>query len=224
MLDNLIKRIKVKTGDTQESIATKIKYSRAHFSVMKKENPEQLFKLIMDEYSNIIEQESDSSYQQRRLRVKIDGKQDDNTAPFVPVKAQAGYSHAYDQSEYIDSFERYALPPNITKHGAIWRYWEIAGESMLPTFKHKDVILTSQVHEMDWDQLRNFYCYVIVTDEHVLFKRIAQVDGRWIAISDNEDNGYEQFEIDPRTVKEVWVFRRHIDSSAPVPKEFKIKI
>lgn len=170
------------------------------------------------------ENDNNKSYQQQRLQRKIDGSKDDNTAPLVPVKAQAGYSRAYDQSEYIDALEKYALPPNITKHGAIWRYWEIEGDSMLPTFKNKDIILTSQVHEMDWDQLRNFYCYVVVTDEHVFFKRIAIDRGRWIAISDNEDNGYEQFEIDASKVKELWVFRRHIDSSAPVPKEFKINI
>src|SRR5688572_15579893 len=36
-----------------------------------------------------------------------------NTAPLIPVKAQAGYVKAMDQSVFIDTLEHYALPPGV---------------------------------------------------------------------------------------------------------------
>lgn len=148
------------------------------------------------------------------------------TVPLVPIKAQAGYTKSYDQAVFIDTLEKYAIPPGITYHGAIWRYWEIEGDSMEPTFNNKDIILTSQVHRLDWENLRNFYIYVIVTNEKVLIKRVfVKPDDHenWVLISDNED-AYPQQLLKIQEVNEVWVFRRHIDSKAPVPKQFEIKV
>jgi phage repressor protein C with HTH and peptisase S24 domain len=131
--------------------------------------------------------EHHESYIQKRRKLK-----QSNTGPFmvplVPVKAQAGYVRAYDQAMYVDALEKYALPPGVNPQGAVWRYWEIEGDSMEPAFHNKDIILTSQVHQFDWENLRNFYLYVIVTNEKVLFKRVfAKNDLEWVLISENED-------------------------------------
>lgn len=45
----------------------------------------------------------------------------------------------------------------------------------------------------------------------------------WVLISDNE-NLYPQQLLLSENVKEIWVFRRHIDNKAPPPKKFEIKI
>ncbi|MGZ3850549.1 MAG: hypothetical protein ACXVKI_15520 [Flavisolibacter sp.] len=54
-----------------------------------------------------------------------------------------------DQATYIDDLEQYALPPGVNPTGAVWRYWEIVGNSMEPAHSG-DIILTSQVYQMDW--------------------------------------------------------------------------
>lgn len=144
--------------------------------------------------------------------------------PLVPVKAQAGYVKAYDQSTYIDNLEKYALPPGVNPQGAVWRYWEIEGESMEPAFHVGDIILTSQVHQMDWENLRNFYLYVIVTDEKVLFKRVyCKNNLEWVLISENEEHSPQRL-LPVEYIKEVWVYRRSIVSKAPPTKEFKITV
>lgn len=147
-----------------------------------------------------------------------------NMAPLVPVKAQAGYVRAIDQETFMDTLEQYALPPGVNPHGAIWRYWEVEGDSMEPAFHNGDIILTSQVHQMDWENLRNFYLYVIVTHERILFKRIFCKNAlEWVLISENEED-YPQQLLPVEYIKEVWVFRRSIRSQAPPSKQFKITV
>jgi phage repressor protein C with HTH and peptisase S24 domain len=144
--------------------------------------------------------------------------------PFMPVKAQAGYTRASDQEVFVDMLEKYALPPGVNHQGAIWRYWEIEGDSMEPTFKSGDIILTSQVHQMDWEQLRNYYLYVLVTDDRVLFKRVfCKNPLEWVLISENEA-GHDQQLLNVEYIKEVWVYRRSIVNKAPPIKMYEIKV
>jgi phage repressor protein C with HTH and peptisase S24 domain len=145
-------------------------------------------------------------------------------APLIPVKAQAGYVRAIDQSTFIDTLEQYALPPGVKPQGAVWAYWEIEGSSMEPVFKSGDIILASQVPQMDWDQLRNFYIYVIVTDERVLFKRVYCKNAlEWVLISENEEENPQQL-LPVEYIKEVWVYRKTIKTDAAPTKTFEIKV
>lgn len=144
--------------------------------------------------------------------------------PMVPFKAQAGYVRAFDQMEFLDTLEKYALPPGVDPRGAEWRYFEVEGDSMEPTFHSGDIVLASMVPREDWTQLRNFYIYVIVTHEALLLKRIYMKSmDEWVLISDNEKL-YDQQLINAHNVRELWVFRRHIVNKAPVPKMFEIKV
>jgi phage repressor protein C with HTH and peptisase S24 domain len=144
--------------------------------------------------------------------------------PFIPVKAQAGYVKALDQEMYLDNLEKYALPPGVSGHGAIWRYWEIEGDSMLPVFRSGDIILTSFVHPMDWENIRNFYTYVIVTQERVIIKRVYCKNRlEWVLISENEEN-YPQQLLHVEDIKEVWVYRKTWATRAEPSKQFEIKI
>jgi phage repressor protein C with HTH and peptisase S24 domain len=146
------------------------------------------------------------------------------TAPLIPVKAQAGYVRAIDQSTFIDTMEQYALPPGVKPQGAVWAYWEIEGSSMEPVFRNGDIILASQVPQMDWDQLRNFYIYVIVTDERVLFKRVyCKNPLEWVLISENEAENPQQL-LPVEYIKEVWVYRKTIKTDAAPTKIFEIKV
>lgn len=162
------------------------------------------------------------SFTQKRQSQKL--KSTPFMVPFVPVKAQAGYVKAVDQEIYLDTLEKFQLPPGVNPHGAIWRYWEIEGDSMEPEYRNGDMLLTSQVHQMDWENMRNFYAYVIVTNERVLFKRIfCKNDMEWVLISDNEEN-YPQQLLPVEYIKEVWVVRRRISNNIPVPKRFEITV
>lgn len=144
--------------------------------------------------------------------------------PMVPFKAQAGYVRAFDQVEFLDTLEKYALPPGVDPRGAVWRYFEVEGDSMEPTFHSGDVVLGSMVPREDWTQLRNFYIYVIVTHDALLLKRIYMKSmDEWVMISDNEKL-YDQQLIKVGNIRELWVFRRHIVNKAPVPKMFEIKV
>jgi phage repressor protein C with HTH and peptisase S24 domain len=144
--------------------------------------------------------------------------------PFVPIKAQAGYVKAMDQEIYLDTLEKYALPPGVSGFGAIWRYWEVEGESMEPVFRPGDIILTSFVHSMDWENLRNFHVYVIVTHERIVVKRIFCKNSlEWVLISENEDH-YPQQLLLVESVKEVWVYRKTWGTRASPTKRFEIKV
>jgi len=196
-------------------------------SLIKKLSEYNIYNYYLSELNTLGNNDSGNLGKEKYLEVRRSKKNNeiDNTAPLIPVKAQAGYTRAYDQAVYLDTMERYALPPGITRHGSTWAYWEIEGDSMEPTFRSGDIILTSQVHPIDWDDLKNFYVYVIVTGEKVYVKRVyVKSPEAWVMISDNEDNGYPQFIVDPKDVRQVWVFRRHISSRAPVSKQFEIKV
>jgi phage repressor protein C with HTH and peptisase S24 domain len=146
----------------------------------------------------------------------------DHVVPLVAQKAHAGYIKSYDQVDYIDSLEKYSLPPGVNPTGAVWSYFEIDGDSMEPTLASGDIILASMLPVEDWEEIRNFYTYVILTTENLLVKRIYRKSStEWILLSDNEEAA-PQVILDVSHVKQVWVFRRHIRSKAPVPKQFQI--
>lgn len=142
--------------------------------------------------------------------------------PLVGIKAQAGYLKGFEQTDYIDTLEKYSLPPGVNPAGAVWSYFEVDGESMEPTLYAGDVVLTSMLPHEDWADIKNFHVYVILTSEQLLIKRVYKKNSReWVLISDNEEV-FLQITIKIEDVKQVWYFRRHIRSKVAPPKEFKI--
>lgn len=142
--------------------------------------------------------------------------------PLIGIKAQAGYIKGHEQVDYVEQLEKYSLPPGVNPAGAIWRYFEIDGDSMEPTLGAGDVVLATMVPAEDWGDIRNFYVYVLLTNDRLLIKRIYKKSNtEWILISDNEE-AYPQVNINVSDVKQIWLFRRQIRSRAPVPKQFTI--
>lgn len=143
--------------------------------------------------------------------------------PFVPVKAQAGYAKALDQITYTTDLEKYSLPPGIDHRGAEWMYWEVEGDSMLPTFRSKDILLASLVPAIDWPDIKNYYVYVLVFADYVAVKRIFKKSSdKWVLISDNEKE-YPQKLINISDVTQLWVYRRTWHTAAAPPKKFEIR-
>ncbi|MEI6947221.1 S24 family peptidase [Paraflavisolibacter sp. H34] len=145
-------------------------------------------------------------------------------APLVGIKAQAGYIKGFEQVDFLDSLEKFSLPPGVKAGGAQWSYFEVEGDSMEPTFSDGDILLASMVHAEDWQEIKNFYVYVILTADRLMVKRVYRKSPEeWVLISDN-DEVYPQKLLPVHQVREVWVFRRHIKAKAPVPKMFEIQV
>jgi phage repressor protein C with HTH and peptisase S24 domain len=144
--------------------------------------------------------------------------------PFLPVKAQAGYVRVLDQISFMETMEKYQLPPGIDPTGAVWRYFEVEGDSMEPEIREGDLVLATQVPRVDYENIRNFHVHIIVTNDRILIKRVVCTNPlEWVLISDNEER-YRQQLISVDDVKEVWVLRRLISSKVPPPKRFEIKV
>lgn len=142
--------------------------------------------------------------------------------PLVPMKAIAGYVKSYDQIEFLDTLEKYSLPPGVSPIGAIWQYFEIVGDSMEPTFQSGDVVLASQVPFDDWQHIRNFYVYIILTEKDLWIKNVyAESKDEWILISENE-TAYKPFVVKVADIRELWVMRRHIKKELTREKNFDI--
>ena len=161
-----------------------------------------------------------ASFQQQLL-------QDKNSAsvylvPLVGIKAQAGYVKGFEQTDFMDGLDQYSLPPGINPIGAVWRYFEIDGDSMEPTLSPGDVVLATMVPHEDWADIKDFCVYVIHTGDHLLVKRLYKKSPtEWVLVSDNEEVAPQKL-LNKEEVKQLWLMRRHIRSKAPVPKEFKI--
>lgn len=216
-----------KTRDRDADLTKKIEER------IRKNNPDDYYKIFPEEKNNETDNETTQanekdppSYLTRRFNEKNSVTQEPFMVPFVPIKAQAGYVRAHDQTTYVATLEKYALPPGVNPRGAVWLYWQVEGDSMEETFFEEDIVLTSQVPEMDWEEnLRNFYIYIIVTDEFVCIKRLAYYPDdktKIVMISDNE--AYEQRLISIAEIKEIWLYRRTIATRAKPPKRFDIKV
>lgn len=170
--------------------------------------------------TSLSQKKSSQSY----LLHRRDQKNEDtlHMVPLIGIKAQAGYIKGHEQVDYVEQLEKYSLPPGVNPAGAVWRYFEIDGDSMEPTLAAGDVVLATMVPVEDWGDIRNFYVYVLLTNDRLLIKRIYKKSStEWVLISDNEE-AYPQVNIHASEVKQIWLFRRQIRSRAPVPKQFKI--
>lgn len=142
--------------------------------------------------------------------------------PLVGIKAQAGYVRGFEQVDYMDTLEKYSLPPGVNPTGAVWSYFEVDGESMEPTLYAGDIILASMLPHEDWADVKNFCVYIILTAEQLMVKRVyRKSSSEWVLISDNEEVA-PQVVLPVDAIKQVWTFRRHIRSRVPQPREFKI--
>jgi phage repressor protein C with HTH and peptisase S24 domain len=104
----------------------------------------------------------------------------------------------------------------------VWRYFEIDGDSMEPTFTSGDVVLATMVPHVDWQDVKDFCVYVILTGDQLLIKRIYKKSEReWVLVSDNEEVA-PQVLLNGEDVKQLWLLRRHIRAKVPQPKEVKI--
>lgn len=174
---------------------------------------------ILGKFSHEPKKTNRSYFDQRKTLKNIPSE---FLVPLVGIKAQAGYVKGFEQTDFMETLEKYSLPPGVNPKGLEWSYFEVDGDSMEPTLSAGDILLTSLLPHEDWKEIRNFCVYVILTEEQLVVKRVFRKDNNeWILISDNSE-GYSQVGINLSKVKQVWTLRRHIRSKIPQPGELAI--
>ncbi|GAA3959496.1 hypothetical protein GCM10022407_03290 [Hymenobacter antarcticus] len=145
------------------------------------------------------------------LTVTVDRVGKENTL-LVPLTAQAGYPSLCNEAVYLQDMHPYHLP------GFEWgtyRAFEVSGTSMSPTFGHKDIVVCSVVDRKDL--LKPWECYVIVTSENLLLKRISTIitdaDESFELHSDNP--GYEPYRLPVADIQQLWMVRGYLSTSIP---------
>lgn len=134
--------------------------------------------------------------------------------PFVDIPAQAGYTKAYQQRDYIATLKKYPILPNVDPAGAVWRYFQVDGDSMEPEILAGDALLCSQVPHEDWFEIKDMHTHVVVTDDQLLIKDVHPVEDEkefWLL---SQNPAYDAILLKAEVVRQIWVMRRHIRSRA----------
>jgi phage repressor protein C with HTH and peptisase S24 domain len=241
MLDqNKLMEIRRSLGLNQEEFGRKIGYSREVVSKVEngKMDPSRWFVEAVLNFQNDanfqgptpgVKNMDNNSQKQKKLTEPfyrhintLKNRGSECLVPLVGIKAQAGYVRGFEQTDFIDTLEKYSLPPGVNPKGLEWSYFEVDGDSMEPTLSAGDILLTSLLPHEDWNDVKNFSVYVILTEEQLLVKRVYRKNEKeWVLISDNTEEN-PQVSIDLSKVKQVWTLRRHIRSKLPPPREIKI--
>jgi phage repressor protein C with HTH and peptisase S24 domain len=162
------------------------------------------------------------SYRTQLWYGKVMGE--DFFVPFVPVKAQAGYSKNYENMDFVNELETYQMPPGMKHRGAEWRWFEVEGESMEPTFYGGDIILCSLVPHEDWQNLEEWLIYVLVTQKAIWVKRVAKLGRDQFVLASEDEDRHPQFAVNIEDVREVWKVRRQLNAKFPPRKRYKINL
>jgi phage repressor protein C with HTH and peptisase S24 domain len=228
--------IRKSLGLNQEDFGRKIGYSREVVSKVENEKMEPSRWFI----EAVLNFRNDQEFERKGSDVKFLGKVSQNAkkdarpyfaqrqeqktisqdfwVPLVGIKAQAGYVKGFEQTDFLETLDKYSLPPGVNPAGAVWRYFEIDGDSMEPSLSGGDVVLATMVPQEDWNDIRNYGVYVVHTRDQMLIKRVyKKSDHTWVLISDNEEANPQSL-LPVEEVKQLWLFRRHIRSKIPQPE------
>lgn len=145
------------------------------------------------------------------LTVTVD-KDGEETTALVPVQAQAGYSLQHNEAVYLRDLRHYKIPG--FEHGS-YRAFEVAGDSMIPIFNHRDVVVCSFVD--DRRLLEPGEVYVVVTSESVMLKRIRQqITSPEMEVVLYSDNPHRKpYSIEGRDIQQLWRVRGCVSSFIP---------
>lgn len=151
--------------------------------------------------------------------ITVDTQGNENVV-FVPVKARAGYLNGYADPEFMHTLPAYRLPG---LNNGTFRIFEVEGVSMYPTLNAGDMVIGSNVEQMDL--LRDDRVHVLVTkNEGVVVKRVLnrlKQDGKLILKSDNykDRDLYPPIVVDPGDILEVWYATGYISRQMRPPAE-----
>lgn len=129
--------------------------------------------------------------------------------PLVPIKAQAGYVRSYANTDFINHLEQFPILHGVDPRGAIWRYFEVQGDSMEPGLYDRDLVLVSMVPSEDWKDIKRGQVHVIITGDQIFIKQIYPKDSGHIILRSANKKHKDKI-IAYTDIKEIWLYRRHV--------------
>jgi transcriptional regulator with XRE-family HTH domain len=173
----------------------------------------EMFNLTMDELLLQDLSEQGESYLSRRRRLKM-ADSERCIIQFVPVKAAAGYLAGYNDPEFIDELNTFALP--MLSAGE-YRAFEIIGDSMLPT-PSGSVVVGEKVENLD--MLKNEQpCIVISRMDGIVYKRVSKLTkAPKVTLNLVSDNpSYPPYTIQGDEIAEIWTAKMVISKPSEKP-------
>ncbi|MCT4589576.1 MAG: helix-turn-helix domain-containing protein [Carboxylicivirga sp.] len=141
----------------------------------------------------------------RLLTVSVD-KEGKENIEMVPVKAQAGYTGGYGDTDFIASLPKFSLP--FLSPDKTYRSFQIQGDSMLPI---PEGAWVTGSYLQNWKRLKDGTpCIVVTRDEGIVFKVVynqLEKNGTLLLVSTNRI--YKPYEISARNIAEVWQFETY---------------
>lgn len=128
------------------------------------------------------------------------------TILLVPHKAEAGYRQHLTDDDYLGTLETIALPGFASGN---FRAFEVAGESMEPTFSPGDLVICE--HTERAEDIEDGWPYVLVTTEGICLKRVTNlVTKKGYLIIESDNPAYKPDIIQPAEVLEMWKYRKKL--------------
>jgi len=146
------------------------------------------------------------SFNSMPTRIVVTNNQQKAQTLLVPHKAEAGYRKQFSDEEYLGTLPTYSLPG--FEHGN-YRMFEVAGNSMEPTFEAGDIVICEYVERAE--EIVDGTVYVIVTVEGICLKRVTNaVAKRGYLIIESDNPNYKPDLIMPSEVLEMWSYRKKL--------------
>ncbi len=147
----------------------------------------------------------------RILATTVDSKNKENIE-IVPIKAKAGYSAGYSNSEFIESLQSFQLP--VLSDNRKFRMFQIEGDSMLP-IPDKSFVIAEFVE--NWNDLKNGQaCVVLTKDEGIIFKEITNNLKKDRTVLMHSLNPlFKDYSVKASEINEIWKFVNYISNQLP---------
>ena len=127
------------------------------------------------------------------------------TIPMINRKAAANYLSGFQSQEYFEELDPVVLPTYMLKPGQHFLL-QVTGDSMETTFHDGDWVLCRYVERSQWFNLRDFDCYVLVSqDRGMQLKRIKNRLKEHGFIRCRSDNRtHSPFNLSYEEIIEIW--------------------
>jgi transcriptional regulator with XRE-family HTH domain len=210
-------------GLTQDEFAIKLGIKRSLVGAYEEERADprldvleivmEMFGLSMDDLLLRDLSNEGESYLSKRRKLKMT-TEDRSVIQFVPVKAAAGYLAGYNDPEFVDELNTFALP--MLSPGD-YRAFEIIGDSMLPT-PSGSVVVGEKIENIDY--LKNDQpCIVVSRMDGIVYKRVNKSSrSKNMTITLVSDNpSYPPYTVKADEIAEIWAARMVISKPAEKP-------
>lgn len=218
-----LRHLRKSKGWTQDEMAQRLSIKRSLIGAYEEERADpridvlekmmDMFNLTMDELLLQDLSEQGESYLSRRRRLKM-ADTERSIIQFVPVKAAAGYLAGYNDPEFIDELNTFALP--MLSAGE-YRAFEIIGDSMLPT-PSGSVVVGEKVENLD--MLKNEQpCIVISRMDGIVYKRVSKLTkAPKVTLNLVSDNpSYPPYTLPAEEIAEIWSAKMVISKPSEKP-------